>query len=173
MSSFQSSSNKILTHEALAAVVAQRQSAGETIVFTNGVFDLLHVGHVRYLEEARGLGDALIVAVNADSSVRSFKGDLRPIVSEDDRAELIASLDCVDYVTLFDTRTPVPVIEQVRPLVYVKGGDYGIDDLPETPVVRGYNGEVKILSLVKGKSTTNIIAKICKAYPNGAEMDAK
>jgi rfaE bifunctional protein nucleotidyltransferase chain/domain len=173
VSSFPSSSSKILAHDALAAAVSQRQSIGERVVFTNGVFDLLHVGHVRYLEEARALGDALVVAVNADSSVRGFKGDLRPIVSEHDRAELIASLACVDYVTLFSTRTPVPVIELVRPMVYVKGGDYGIDDLPETPVVRGYGGDVQILSLVKGKSTTNIIAKICRAYPNGAEMDSK
>jgi len=173
VSSFQSSSSKILTHEGLAEVVAKRQASGEKIVFTNGVFDLIHVGHIRYLQEARALGDALIVAVNADSSVRSFKGDLRPIISEDDRAELIASLACVDYVTLFDTRTPVPVIEKVHPLIYAKGGDYRIEDLPEYPVVRGYGGEVKILSLVQGKSTTNLIAKICKAYPNGAEMDTK
>ena len=173
MSSFRSSQSKLLSQEALAEEVARRQSAGETVVFTNGVFDLLHAGHIRYLEEARALGDALIVAVNADSSVRTFKGDLRPIVGEDDRAELIAALECVDYVTRFDTRTPVPLIEKVRPLVYVKGGDYKPEDLPEAPVVRGYGGRVEILSLVKGKSTTNIIAKICKAYPNGAETDEK
>lgn len=173
VSSFPSSQSKILTHDALANAVETRQRAGQRVVFTNGVFDLIHVGHVRYLEEARALGDALIVAVNADSSVKQFKGDLRPILSEDDRAELIASLACVDYVTIFDTRTPVPLIEQVKPLIYVKGGDYKVEDLPEAVAVAAYGGEVRILSLVGGKSTTNIIAKICRAYPNGADMDSK
>jgi len=165
--------NKIVDAAQLAEVVAKRQVAGDTVVLTNGVFDLLHVGHARYLAEARALGDALIVAVNSDRSVRSFKGDLRPIVPEDERAELIASLACVDYVTIFDTRTPVPLIEAVHPAVYVKGGDYAIDDLPETPVVRGYGGRVQILSLVAGQSSTNLIAKICRAYPNSAEAVEK
>src|SRR5580658_1326835 len=113
-------SSKILTLSDLARVVKERQQNGDVVVFTNGVFDLLHVGHARYLAEARALGDALIVAVNADSSVRSFKGDLRPIVPEEERAELIASLGSVDYVTIFDTRTPAPLIDAVRPAVYVK-----------------------------------------------------
>lgn len=155
---------KRLTADALAAAVAARQARGETVVFTNGVFDLLHVGHVRYLAEARALGDALVVAVNADSSVRQFKGDLRPLVPEDERAELLAALAAVDYVTVFDTRTPVPLLETVRPAVYVKGGDYAVADLPEAPVVRGYGGRVQILSLVPGRSTTDIIAQVCAAY---------
>ncbi len=165
--------DKILTADALADIVGRRQAAGEKIVFTNGVFDLLHVGHARYLAEARALGDGLIVAVNSDASVRGFKGDLRPIVPEDERAELIASLAMVDYVTIFGTRTPVPLIEAIKPAVYVKGGDYKIDELPETPVVRAYGGEVRILSLVAGKSSTNIIARICRAYPDGAKTDDK
>ncbi len=173
MSSFPTSSSKILPVEALAAAVDARQAAGERIVFTNGVFDILHVGHARYLAEARRQGDALIVAVNADSSVRQFKGDLRPIVPEDERAELIASLACVDYVVLFDSRTPVPVLERVKPLVYVKGGDYKMDQLPEAPVVSAYGGRVAILQLVAGKSTTNIISRICRAYPAGADEVAK
>ena len=158
---------KCVDVDRLAAVVAARQAAGENIVFTNGVFDILHVGHARYLAEARALGDALIVAVNTDASVRGFKGDLRPIVPEDERAEMLAALSVVDYVVLFGSRTPVPVIEQVRPALYVKGGDYALEDLPETPVVRGYGGEVRILSLIAGRSTTNIISKIREAY--GAE----
>lgn len=141
-----------------------RQAAGETFVFTNGVFDLLHVGHARYLAEARALGSALLIAVNADESVRSFKGDLRPIVPLDERMEMLASLACVDYVTPFSTRTPVPLIEQIRPAIYVKGGDYREDELPEAAVVRGYGGDVQILSLIAGRSSTNIIDRVCAAY---------
>lgn len=155
----------IVSHEELARIVAERQARGERMVFTNGVFDLLHTGHVRYLAEARALGDALVVAVNEDASVRSFKGDLRPILPEGERAELLDALRMVDYVTLFGTRTPVPLIEMVRPALYVKGGDYALGDLPETPVVLEYGGQVQILGLVPGRSTTNIIAKIQAAAP--------
>jgi len=160
----QPASSKILTLSSLAGVVKERQQQGEVVVFTNGVFDLLHIGHARYLAEARSLGDGLIVAVNADSSVRVNKGDLRPIVPEDDRAELIASLECVDYVILFSSKTPVPLIEQIKPLIYVKGGDYKVDDLPETPVVHSYGGKVLILSFVPGRSTSSIIQRVCAAY---------
>lgn len=162
--SFVSSPEKIVAAERLAALVAERQAGGEKIVFTNGVFDILHVGHARYLAEARALGDALVVAVNTDRSVRGIKGDLRPVVSEMERAEMLGWLACVDYVALFDTPTPVPLIEQVKPAIYVKGGDYRIESLPETPVVRSYGGEVQILSLIEGRSTTRIIEKIVLAY---------
>lgn len=155
---------KCLTPEAVAEAVVRRQAAGERIVFTNGVFDLLHVGHIRYLAEARALGDALIVAVNTDASVRGLKGPLRPIVPEDERMEMLAALACVDYVTPFATPTPVPLLEQIHPLIYAKGGDYQVSDLPEAPVVRGYGGSVHLLSLVAGRSSTNIIAKIRAAY---------
>jgi len=161
---FVSSPEKIVTADALIQIVADRKAAGETVVFTNGVFDILHVGHARYLAEARELGDALVVAVNTDLSVRGIKGDLRPVVSELERAEMLGWLTCVDYVVFFGTPTPVPLIEQVKPDIYVKGGDYQIEKLPETPVVRSYGGEVKILSLIEGKSTTGIIEKIVKAY---------
>ncbi len=156
--------DKIKDMEELAAIVARRQNAGEKIVLTNGVFDLLHVGHARYLAEARALGDALIVAVNSDESVRGFKDPLRPVVPQAERMELLASLACVDYVAPFATRTPVPLIEVVRPIVYAKGGDYQLQDLPEAAVVLGYGGSVQILSLVAGRSTTNLIAGICAAY---------
>jgi len=161
---FVSSPEKIVTADVLIQIVADRKAAGETVVFTNGVFDILHVGHARYLAEARELGDALVVAVNTDLSVRGIKGDLRPVVSELERAEMLGWLTCVDYVVFFGTPTPVPLIEQVKPDIYVKGGDYQIEKLPETPVVRSYGGEVKILSLIEGKSTTGIIEKIVKAY---------
>ena len=156
--------DKIKTLEELAGMVKSRQAAGETVVFTNGVFDLLHVGHARYLAEARALGDALLVAVNADESVRGFKGDLRPIVPLAERMEMLAALACVDYVTPFGTRTPVPLIETFHPAIYVKGGDYREEDLPEATVVRAYGGDVRLLSLVAGRSTTDIIARVCAAY---------
>ena len=155
---------KVKTLEKLVGIVAARQASGETVVFTNGVFDLLHVGHARYLAEARALGDALIVAVNADESVRGFKGDLRPIVPLAERMEMLAALACVDYVTPFGTRTPVPIIEALRPAVYAKGGDYREEDLPEAAVVRAYGGDVRLLSLVAGRSTSDIIARVCAAY---------
>ena len=166
---FPSSLEKVQTADALANIVARRQAEGESIVFTNGVFDLLHVGHARYLAEARALGDALVIAVNTDESVRGFKGDLRPIVPLDERMEMLAALACVDYVTPFGTRTPVPLIEAIRPALYVKGGDYSEADLPEAPVVRGYGGDVRILSLVQGRSTTDIIARIRTAYGGPAQ----
>ena len=162
--SFPLPEDKIKDMEDLATIVARRQSAGERVVLTNGVFDLLHVGHARYLAEARALGDALIVAVNSDESVRGFKDPLRPVVPHAERMELLASLACVDYVAPFATRTPVPLIEVVRPLVYAKGGDYRIQDLPEAAVVLGYGGSVQILSLVAGRSTTSLIARVCAAY---------
>ena len=165
---FLSAPAKIKSPEELAALVAERQSTGETVVFTNGVFDLLHVGHARYLAEARVLGDALLIAVNTDDSVRRFKGDLRPIVPLDERMEMLASLACVDYVTSFSTRTPAPLIEQIRPALYVKGGDYREEDLPEAVVVRAYGGDVRLLSLIQGRSTTNIIARVCAAYGQNA-----
>ena len=157
-------SEKCLAAESLAKIVARRQATGERVVFTNGVFDLLHVGHIRYLSEARALGDALIVAVNTDASVRGLKGPLRPIVPEAERMEMLAALACVDYVTLFETPTPVPLLEQLHPLIYAKGGDYRVSDLPEAPIVCGYGGSAHVLSLVAGRSSTNIIAKIRAAY---------
>ncbi len=158
------SPDKYVDEESLGQIVAERKRAGETVVFTNGVFDILHVGHARYLAEARALGDALVVAVNTDRSVRGIKGDLRPVVPEMERAEMLGWLSCVDYVVLFDTPTPVPLLKQIQPDIYVKGGDYQIEKLPETPVVRSYGGDVRILSLIQGKSTTGIIEKIVKAY---------
>jgi rfaE bifunctional protein nucleotidyltransferase chain/domain len=161
----------VADHSELADIVRRSQNEGRRVVFTNGVFDILHVGHVRYLEEARALGDLLLVAVNADCSVRTFKGDLRPIVPQEERGEVLAALRCVDLVTFFETRTPEPLLAQLRPSVYVKGGDYREADLPEAGLVKSYGGEVRILSLVPGRSTTNIIGRICAAY--GADRSSK
>lgn len=135
---------------------------GNKVVFTNGCFDILHVGHLRYLEEAKALGDILIVGVNSDASVKRLKGETRPIVTENDRAEMLLGLKCVDYVAIFEEDTPIELIEAVKPDIHVKGGDYKKDDLPETKIVERHGGIVKIVSLVAGKSTTNIVKKIGK-----------
>ena len=142
------------------------QAAGERVVFTNGVFDILHVGHTRYLREARGLGDRLVVGINSDDSVRRLKGPTRPINSELDRAEVMASLHFVDGVTIFADDTPIPLLRVLKPDIHAKGGDYKTPDaLPETEVVRAYGGDVVILQLVDGKSTTNIVKKMQEHKP--------
>lgn len=127
---------------------------------TNGCFDLLHLGHIRYLGEARNLGDILIVGVNADSSVRKLKGDTRPIHSENTRMEQLAALECVDYVTLFSEQTPEAFLQELKPNIHVKGGDYKESDLPEAKVVRAAGGEIRIVGLVGGYSTTGLIEKL-------------
>ncbi len=132
---------------------------GRKVVFTNGVFDLLHVGHVRYLQEARALGDLLVVGVNKDASVQKLKGPTRPIQNENDRAEILAALECVNFTVLFGEETPADLIERVKPDVLVKGGDYKIETIVGAPFVMSYGGEVKVLQFVDGRSTSNIIAK--------------
>lgn len=152
----------ILDETDLASHVTDLQRFGKKVVFTNGVFDLLHVGHLRYLQEARAQGDFLLVALNSDELVRRLKGPERPIVTELERAELINALRCVDLVTIFGTDTPVPLVAAVKPAIYAKGGDYTIERLPESKVVFSYGGEVKLLQFVEGKSTTNIVEALRK-----------
>jgi D-glycero-beta-D-manno-heptose 1-phosphate adenylyltransferase len=137
---------------------------GQRIVFTNGVFDLLHVGHVRYLTRARGLGDALVVGLNSDSSVRAIKARGRPIVPQDERGEVIAALSAVDFVVIFDEPTATRLVEQIRPEVYVKGGDYTVDTLPEAEVVIGYGGVVEVAPLESGHSTSSLIREIVRRF---------
>jgi D-beta-D-heptose 7-phosphate kinase/D-beta-D-heptose 1-phosphate adenosyltransferase len=132
---------------------------GRKVVFTNGVFDLLHVGHVRYLKEARALGDLLVIGVNTDESVRKLKGPTRPIQNENDRAEILAALEAVSFTVLFGEDTPARLIEAVKPDVLVKGGDYKIETIVGAPFVMSYGGEVKVLQFVDGRSTTNIIQR--------------
>ncbi len=130
------------------------------VVFTNGCFDLLHVGHVRYLQEARSLGDYLVVGLNSDASVRRLKGPNRPLQNELDRLEIIASLRCVDLATLFNEDTPESLIHQVKPDILVKGGDWPIDKIVGAKFVQSYGGEVKSLQFVEGHSSTNLIKKM-------------
>ncbi|MEN6371611.1 MAG: D-glycero-beta-D-manno-heptose 1-phosphate adenylyltransferase [Armatimonadota bacterium] len=156
--------SKVKRRSVLKNIIGELKSAGKTVVFTNGCFDILHVGHVRYLEAARSLGDCLVVAVNTDDTVNRLKGDSRPLVPEFERAELIAALECVDYVTLFSEDTPTEVITYLQPDIHVKGGDYAADDLPEAEAVKAYGGKIVIVPLVEGRSTTNIIAKVLESY---------
>lgn len=134
---------------------------GKKLVFTNGVFDILHAGHVRYLAAARELGEMLVVGLNSDESVRLLgKGPDRPINSQEDRAEVLRALKFVDAVVIFDDRTPERLIRALRPQVHVKGGDYRPEDLPEAAAVREFGGDVVILPLLEGRSTTAILDKL-------------
>lgn len=137
----------------------RKHRAGRKIVFTNGCFDLLHVGHVRYLQEARKLGDFLVIGVNSDESVRRLKGPTRPIQNESDRAEILAAIGCVDATVIFEEDTPARLIEQIRPDILVKGGDWKIDQIVGGPFVQSYGGEVRSLQFIDGKSTTKLIEK--------------
>lgn len=137
-------------------------NAGQKIVFTNGCFDILHAGHVRYLAAARKLGDCLILGLNTDASVRRLKGETRPINSELDRAEVVGALESVDYVVLFGEPTAEVLLRKIKPDIYAKGGDYTLDTLPEAITVQSYGGCVKFIDMVLGRSTTNIVDKIKK-----------
>lgn len=150
----------------LASLVATLRSQGKRIVTTNGVFDLLHVGHVRYLQQARTFGDVLIVGVNSDASARRLnKGPLRPLVPDVERAEMLTALRCVDYVTLFDEDDPCALLETIRPDVHVKGGDYTPDRLVEREIVERYGGRVVVGLHVPGRSTTRLIRAIAQNEP--------
>jgi len=150
----------VFTLDQAAAFVAQLRAARKTVVFTNGVFDLLHPGHVRYLAEARRLGDALIVGVNSDRSVRAIKGPGRPITPEAERAEILAALASVDGVVVFDEDTPHAVIGRLQPDVLVKGADWGADRIVGRDIVEGRGGRVVRIPLAPGYSTTAILARI-------------
>jgi rfaE bifunctional protein nucleotidyltransferase chain/domain len=147
---------KLATLSALGQISGEMRAQGRVLVFTNGCFDLLHVGHTRYLQQARALGDALVVAVNGDESVRALKGPTRPINTEEDRAEVLAALACVDHVTIFHEERVAGVIREVCPHLYVKGGDYTLETLhvDEVEALREARAELRILPLVPGKSTT-------------------
>ena len=145
----------------ISEIVTSLKAKGKKIVFTNGCFDILHVGHVRYLKEAKALGDILILGINSDYSVKSLKGSNRPINNESDRAEVLSALKAIDYVVIFDEKTAENIVGEVKPDIYAKGGDYSIDTLPEAKIVAEHGGKTVLLQLVDGKSSTNIINK-CK-----------
>lgn len=170
MTSCRRAAEKVVTLAALLAALESRRAAGERVAFTNGTFDLVHVGHLRSLEQARAHGDVLVVGVNSDASVRSYKEPGRPIVPEADRAELIAGLACVDFVVTFDEPTAERLISEIRPDVYVKGADYAEKPLPERPIVEAYGGRVVLIALEAGRSTSGLIARIVETF--GGRGDA-
>lgn len=149
-----------MTGDEAAAFVRELRARGRTIVFTNGVFDLLHPGHVRYLQQARALGDALIVGVNSDRSVRAIKGPTRPITPEDERAELIAGLACVDGAVVFDEDTPWELIAALQPDVLVKGADWAEDAIVGRDIVEARGGRVVRVPIESGYATTRMIDRI-------------
>ena len=153
-------SQKILSQPELLNERARLRDAGRKLVFTNGVFDILHVGHVRYLQQARELGDALVVAINSDASARELKGEGRPLTTENDRAEILAALTCVDYVTVFDDLSPRTLIAELLPDVLVKGGDYHLDQIHGREEVEAAGGRVVSLPFVEGASTSRIVERI-------------
>ncbi|PIS28556.1 bifunctional heptose 7-phosphate kinase/heptose 1-phosphate adenyltransferase [Candidatus Saganbacteria bacterium CG08_land_8_20_14_0_20_45_16] len=151
---------KIKSRQEIIAIAKNHKITGAQIVFTNGCFDLLHLGHVRYLREAKKLGDILIIGLNSDDSVRGLKGPKRPYIAELERAEILASLECVDYVIIFPESRPDNLIKLIEPDIHVKGGDYQIDDLPEKKLVESLGGKVVVIPPIKGRSTTNIVERI-------------
>ena len=163
-----SSMGKIISQEELIQATAREKRAGRRVVFTNGCFDLIHPGHVRCLAEARALGDVLVVAINSDRSVRGNKGPERPLVNEQDRAEVIAALASVDYVTIFDEPTPRELISRVLPSVLVKGADWALDQVAGREEVEAAGGRVVSIPLASGYSTTNIVQRIRNADASAA-----
>lgn len=153
---------RVVTLEQLREELQERRSQGARVVFANGCFDLLHVGHIRYLEGARRLGDLLVVAVNSDRSVRHIKGAGRPVMPEGERAELVAALRAVDYVTIFDDLTVERLLLALKPDIHAKGTDYTVETVPEREIVRSYGGEVAIVGDPKDHSTTELLGQITR-----------
>jgi rfaE bifunctional protein nucleotidyltransferase chain/domain len=154
---------EVLSRADLVTRVAADRAAGRTISFANGAFDLLHVGHVRYLQGAAQEGDVLVVAINDDASVRALKGDGRPVLAQDARAELVAALRCVDYVVIFPELTVGPLLEALRPDVHCKGTDYSVESVPERAIVKAYGGRTAIVGDPKEHSTSDLLARVTGA----------
>lgn len=168
-----STADKIKNREEMQQIAQELRESGKRIVFTNGCFDVLHIGHSRYLEEASHMGDILIIGLNTDSSVQKVKGPKRPIMKEHERAEMLSSLGFVDYVVLFDEFTADALIGEIKPDVYVKGGDYRVEDIPEAKTVKGYGGQVFIIRRVEGFSTSEVINKILENYSDSDDNKVK
>lgn len=151
---------QVINRKDIISTVENLKKENKKIVFTNGCFDILHIGHVRYLKKSAQFGDILIIGLNSDGSVKRLKGETRPINNEQDRAELLSELGFVDYVVIFNEDTPEKLLDEIKPNIYTKGADYTIETLPEAKTVLKNNGKVEFISLVEGKSTTNVIKKI-------------
>lgn len=159
--------SKIKTKEELVGIISDLKSQGKKIVTTNGAFDILHVGHIKSFERAREYGDILIVGINTDNSVRRYKGPKRPLNPAHDRAYMVAALEAVDYVVLFDEDTPSELLDALKPDIHVKAADYNIDKMPETPIVRKNGGDVVCVPLEPGYATTDLIGEILKRFGDG------
>lgn len=160
--------NKRLDREILKHKLDALRKQGQKIAFTNGCFDILHVGHVRYLKEAKKTADILVLALNSDSSVRTIKGEKRPLVPEEERAEVLAALECIDFVTIFPELTPLELICYLKPDILIKGGDWTEDKVVGRDEIKQWGGHVTIIPKVAGKSTTNIVDKIISVYCSGS-----
>lgn len=152
----------ILNEKDLLQAVQRERANGKTIAFANGIFDLLHVGHVRYLQAAAREGDVLVVGVNSDASTKMLKGEGRPLMQEDERAEIVSAIRGVGYVTIFGEKSPAPLIEKIRPDVHCKGTDYTAESVPEAGIVKAYGGRIAIVGDPKDHSTTDIIGRLRK-----------
>lgn len=151
---------QILKRDNVADFVHNLQKSGKTVVATNGCFDILHIGHVRYLQKTKSFADYSLVLLNSDKSVKSIKGPARPINNEQDRAEVLCALSCVDYVVMFDEDSPRNLLDEIKPDVYTKGADYTMQTLPEADIMRKNGTKVEFITFVQGKSTSNIINKM-------------
>ena len=151
---------QLIARKNIQEFVSELKKQGKTIVTTNGCFDILHVGHVRYLQKTKTFADVMIVCLNSDDSVRRIKGPKRPINNENDRAEILCALECVDYVVIFDESSPEKLLCEIKPDVHTKGADYTIETLPEAKSIIANGGRIEFISFVEGKSTTKVIEKI-------------
>lgn len=156
--------NKILERNVLKNKLEELRKEGKKIAFTNGCFDILHAGHIRYLREAKKTADVLVLALNSDSSVRAIKGEKRPLMSEEERAEILAALEFIDFVTIFQELTPLELINYLKPDILIKGGDWPEEKVIGREEIKKWGGRVAIIPEVEGKSTTNIVEKIKKLY---------
>ena len=162
--------NKILERGALRNKLEVLRKKGKKIAFTNGCFDILHVGHVRYLREAKKTADVLVLALNSDSSVRSIKGEKRPLINEKERAEILAALEFINFVTIFEESTPLELIKYLKPDILIKGGDWPEEKVVGREEIKKWGGRVVIIPEIEGKSTTNIVEKIKQIYCSGNKV---
>lgn len=153
---------KVIDRKNIKALVEKLQASGKTVVTTNGCFDILHVGHVRYLTKTKSFADYMVVLLNSDKSVRAIKGEGRPINNQDDRAEVLCALSCVDFVVFFDENSPKSLLEEIKPNVHTKGADYNEKTLPEADVILKNGGRLEFIEFVAGKSTTNTLKALGK-----------
>ena len=156
--------SKVQALQKISTLVSEHQAAGKTVVFANGCFDLLHVGHIRYLEAARALGDVLVLGLNGDKSVRQLKGPGRPLMNEQERAEILAALGCVDYLVIFDEPTAKKVLETLKPNIHAKGTDYTRESVPERETVLSYGGSIAIVGDPKDHSTKDFLKQIAENH---------